>query len=524
VVLALVLMVSGAVLLGLELTASRVLAPAFGSSVEVWGAVLGAVLLALAVGYALGGRLADRVPRAMVLAATLATGAALIALVPVIDQPFLRFAARAGDDRVGALVAATIIFVLPAAFLAMSTPLAVRLCVRSLRVTGRTAGDLFAISTVGSIVGSLVTAFWLLPAFGVTGMLLVLASALGGAAALSAAIEMRTVPTLVIAGAAAIPALLVGGGFHTTADDVREAIAWTPEYRVGLAPRGAPPRLEGDLKLVHAEESRYHQISVADEPDNLRVLRFGRLRQSALNLDDPLDEPFEYVTWSHLGIAHAPDATRALVLGLGGGSAPRRFLESYAGLRVDAAEIDPAVVRVAQRYFRLPTDPRLTITVADGRRALDAHPGDLDMVLVDTFFADAIPFQMYTREFVELAHDRMRPGGAVVVNMHGSLVGEDSRLWRAVYKTYLSTFASVLVYPIAPGSPEVPQNVMLVATDRAVPSVEQLQATWSALRRTAPKAPDLTDAIESRWTEAVPLDDVPLLTDDFAPADALIPL
>jgi spermidine synthase len=143
---------------------------------------------------------------------------------------------------------------------------------------------------------------------------------------------------------------------------------------------------------------------------------------------------------------------------------------------------------------------------------------------VDTFFADSIPFSMYTREFVELAHERLRPGGTVVVNLHGSMVGEDSRLWRAVYKTYLSTFATVLAYPVDPESPEAIQNVMLVATDRAAPSVEQLQNTWQGLRREAPNAPDLTDAIASRWTETVALDDVPLLTDDFAPADALIPL
>jgi len=254
------------------------------------------------------------------------------------------------------------------------------------------------------------------------------------------------------------------------------------------------------------------------------VLRFGRLRQSGLNLKDPMDEPYEYAIYAHLGLAHAPDARRALILGLGGGSVPRRFLLSYDALQVEVAELDPAVVRVARQYFRLPTDPRLSVTVADGRRALEAHPGDIDTILVDTFFSDSIPFHMYTREFVELAHDRLRAGGNVVINMHGSMRGEDSRLWRAVYKTYRSTFSTVLAYPVEPDLPDAVQNVMLVATDRAPPSVERLQETWDATRGAAPRAPDLGAAIASRWTAPVPIDDVPLLTDDFAPADALIPL
>jgi spermidine synthase len=520
--LGLVLLLSGAALLGMELAASRVLAPAFGSSVEVWGALLAAVLLALAIGYSVGGRLADRWPDPLVLALTLTTSAVLVAVIPALDGPVLRVASRAGDDRAGALIAALLLFVLPAAFMAMSTPLAVRLCVRSLRVTGRTAGDLFAVSTVGSITGSLLTSFWLLPLLGVSQVMIAMAGTLGVAAVIAAAVGRRLVPALAIAGATGLVAVLVSIGAPSAEDRARDALSWAPAYRVGFSPDGRPPPLASGVRVLHAEESRYHQISVADEPGDLRVLRFGRLRQSAIVKDRPLEEPYPYAIWSHLPIAHAPRADRTLTLGLGGGSVPRRMLAAYPSMSVEVAELDPAVVDVARDWFGLPSDPRLQVRVADGRRDLQRHPGDLDVLAVDTFFADGVPFHLYTQEFARLAKERLAPGGSVLLNTHGSLTGSRSRLWRSIHRTYASVFRNVVVYPVSPDSPGDVQNVMLLATDAAIPSVEALQTRWAELRRSRPLAPDLSEAIASRWTRPVRTDDVPVLTDDYAPADSLL--
>src|ERR671937_9409 len=155
---------SGAVLLGVEIAASRVLAPFFGSSLYVWGALIGVVLSGLAAGYWAGGAAADRLPAAALLVGVLAVG--------------------------DALVAAALLFGPASIVLAGVTPIAVRLRARDLERLGRTAGRLFSVSTIGSIAGTFATAFWLIPELG-TDQLLGAAAAALFAAATAVAISRR---------------------------------------------------------------------------------------------------------------------------------------------------------------------------------------------------------------------------------------------------------------------------------------------------------------------------------------------
>ena len=168
---------SGAVLLGLELVASRVVAPFFGSSIFVWGALIGVVLAGLSVGYWIGGRLADRFRRRCSCSARSARRR-LILLIPVVDGWVLEQVVRNAGPRWNPLVATIVLFGLPSIVLATATPIAVRLRARLDRELGKTAGRLFAVSTAGSIVGTFATAFFLIPELGTNQLLGVLATAL----------------------------------------------------------------------------------------------------------------------------------------------------------------------------------------------------------------------------------------------------------------------------------------------------------------------------------------------------------
>ena len=144
---------------------------------------------------------------------------------------------------------------------------------------------------------------------------------------------------------------------------------------------------------------------------------------------------------------------------------------------------------------------------------------------VDTFFSDGIPFHLTTREFVERLHSRLTPGGVVLVNVIGAVEGDDSKLLRSLYRTYREEFPTVTLHPVWSrngGNPAIVRNVILLATDGPLPQKAFLQARWEALRRTHPKAADLTDAIGGRVDRPVRVDDVPTLTDDYAPTDALL--
>jgi spermidine synthase len=146
--------------------------------------------------------------------------------------------------------------------------------------------------------------------------------------------------------------------------------------------------------------------------------------------------------------------------------------------------------------------------------------------MIDAFFADAIPFHLFTAEFMELVRSKLNPGGVVITNTIGSITGESSRLFRSVYRTYRTAFPTVLVHPVMlPGDEgdDTIRNLMLVATEQAAPDKAFLAERWREIREQSNgRAPDLTKAIRDRRDAPVSVVGVPTLTDDYAPTDALL--
>ena len=241
--------------------------------------------------------------------------------------------------------------------------------------------------------------------------------------------------------------------------------------------------------------------------------------------DDPFRTRFEYADYLQLPLAYRPGTRKILYIGLGGGSAPKRTWRDFPATRIEAVEIDPEVVDIAYEYFELPRDPRLQVEVEDGRRFLAANEGPWDAIVVDAFYSDSIPFHLATREFLELARSRLAPGGVVSTNIIGAVRGAESRLFRSMLRTYRAVFPTVAIHPVREeGERDLTgiRNVILVAGEGAAPSKEFLQERWSEIRKQSPGAPDLTAAISSRVDAPVSTEDVPVLTDDYAPTDALL--
>ncbi len=534
-ILWIVVFVSGAVLLGVEITASRVLAPTFGSSLYVWGSLIGVVLAGLALGYALGGWLADRNPSWRLLTGVLAVGALLVLAIPLVDQDVLA-AITAWDPgpRLDPLLAAAALFGPMSIVLASVTPIAVRLAARSLERLGRTAGRLFSVSTAGSIAGTFATAFWLVPEHGTDQVLALGAAALLGAALLVAATRRRLFASLALASALlGVGAVVVALAPETSARlEGSEARNWSPLVRTRetRVPRLLDPAsvelLASGFTVKEARETRYHRMLVVED-DESRYLRFDNSFQSGMWLDDPIRTRFAYTDYLHLGIAYKPDTRRVLVIGLGGGALQKRLHRDFDDVEVTSVELDPDVVDAAYRWFALPRGDRLPVVVEDGRRFLREDSRRWDLIVVDAFYADGVPFHLTTLEFVELLRSRLVPGGIVATNVLGALKGDDSRLLRAVAKTYGGVFPTVRLHPVYEGPtdrvPEYARNVILIATERAAPGLRQLGASWAEVRALrAPTAPALGDAIRDRWSGALETDDVPYLTDGYAPTDALL--
>ncbi len=518
---------SGAVLLAVEITASRVLAPFFGNSLYVWGSLIGVVLAGLAIGYWGGGVLADRWPSTTLLIAVIVLGGLGVLAIPLIDGPVLE-AVVSWDPgpRLDPLVAAVALFAAPSIVLAAVTPIAVRLRAVTLANLGSTAGRLFSVSTVGSIAGTFLAAFWLIPELGTDQLLAVAAAALFAAAAI-VALGQR------IALAAACAAVALGGAVAIAAANAPEtggrltaatARNWSPVYRLrSERPLGGDVDYAG-FKVLYRKDTQYHRLAVVEEGDS-RILRFDSSFQSAMDLRDPFKTVYGYTDYLLLGLAYNPRAENMLFIGLGGGSAPKRVWRDFPQLQLQAVEIDPTVVDVAHRFFEVPRDRRLAITAEDGRQYLAKHDRRWDVIAIDTFYGDGVPFHMTTYEFLELARKRLATGGVIVTNLIGSLQGPDSKFFRSIYRTYRAVFPTVAVHPVLERGDSVSTdtlNVILVATESPAPSKDFLLARWRRVRAGSPAAPDLTKAIRGRVERTLPIRDVPTLTDDYAPTDALL--
>lgn len=527
-VIAVGVFVSGAVLLGMEIAASRVVAPFFGNSLFVWGALIGVVLTGLMIGYWVGGVAVDRAPARWLLVSTMTLGALGVLLIPLLDGPVLEFVVRWDPGpRLNPLVAATLLFGPASVLLAAATPIAVRLVARSLETLGRTSGGLFSISTAGSIFGTYATAFFLIPELG-TDQLLALAATVLAVACAAVAVSERVWP---VAAAALILAL--SGGIATSAlapDGTRrlsaaEATNWSPVTRQRARPSESLDRASKALNAVYAKDTEYHRLLITEDASN-RYLRFDNSFQSGMAIADPYESVFPYETVMQVGLAYRPDTKRVLHIGLGGGSIVKRMWRDFPELQMDVVELDKEVVSVARRFFALPDDPRIDVHVDDGRQYLLKNNDRFDLIVIDAFFSDSIPAHLATREFVELARSRLTTGGAIVTNIIGATQGEQSQLFRAIYRTYAEQFPTLAVHPVDddPGSPDDSdvRNIILVATDAPRPDRTSLLERWESIRTRHPGAPDLREAIETRREAPVPTDEVPTLTDDYAPTDALL--
>jgi spermidine synthase len=522
---------SGGVLLGLEIVASRVLAPYFGSSLFVWGALIGVVLAGLSIGYWAGGALADRYPTPYLLLGAMVVAAGLVLAIPAIDEWVLeRIVQWDPGPRLNPLLATIALFGAPSIVLGGVTPMAVRLVTRSIDHLGRTAGRLFAVSTAGSIAGTFATAFWLVPELGTEQVLAVGGVTLLVAATVTAIGARLLVPAVALAVAAAAFVPVVLALEPEQGQTLRGAAArnWSPLYRERDTQTPSvldPASVDGNGFTVRfAKDTRYHRLVVADDNES-RYMRFDSSFQSGMYLKDPFRTRFRYTDYLDLGLAYNPDARRVLFVGLGGGSAPKRMWRDFPRLDLHVVELDPDVVTAARRWFALPQDQRLQVDVEDGRRWLARNDGRWDVIVIDAFYSDSVPFHLTTVEFLELARTRLAPGGVIVSNIIGSVTGEQSRLLRSMHRTYRAVFPTVTLHPVnleSDRDPSTIRNIILVATESPLPSRAFLAERWEGLRERSRGAPDLAPAFRDRWEREVPFRDVPLLTDDYAPTDALL--
>lgn len=522
--LTLAVFTSGMTTLAIELTASRLLGNVFGTSNLVWANVIGLMLLYLTVGYYVGGWLADRTPRAARLYQIIIWGAFFSGLVPLIARPVLVGAANAvigyeAGVAFGSFLAVLVLFAVPITLLGCVSPFAIRIAVQEVNATGKIAGRLYAISTLGSLLGTFLPTLLTIPQLGTSGTFFLFAAILLivafvglltlGKEGQKVAIRLAPLPVLL-----AILFILLRSGTL----------------------RPAP----ADSQLLYETDSAYNYIQVLETTTPLGRVVDGQFeiiwevgtRQLRLNEGQGIhsiwhpEQRYYGGTWDMFLAApfftDRPQPRSLCVIGLAAGTITTQFADVYGqAILMDGIEIDPAIVEVGRRYFGM-TQPNLRVMIEDGRfglKRLGIQGVKYDLIAADAYRVPYVPWHMTTVEFFEEVRALLTKDGAVAINV-GRTVNyatgvQDRRLVEAITNTMQQVFPSVYTL-------DVPEsfNTILIATVKPT-TLENLSRNRSALPQDA--HPLLIQALDTAAKSVRPTvaSDV-LFTDDRAPVETII--
>ncbi|MGI8779349.1 MAG: spermidine synthase [Solirubrobacteraceae bacterium] len=480
--LELLVFVVGMATLGSEIAVARLIAPFFGDSTIVWANTIAVVLVALSIGYWFGGRLADRHPHLQGLCLLVLASSVLLAVVPIVAQPLLSLSVDAFDDVsvggfAGSLFGVLALVSIPVLMLGAVSPWAIRLKLERVEDSGETAGRMYAISTVGSLIGTFSASLLLIPLVGTQRTFLVYAIALAGVAALGLGRRWLLAPL-------AVGALL-------------------------LVPVGVV-KASGDGTVVHEAETIYQYARVVQYADGRRQLELneGQAIHSIWRRDTVLTGNY----WDgHLTLPFTVRDTppeKVAMLGVAGGTVARAYAKYFPDTIIDAVEIDGELFDIGRRWFGLEDRPELRVHADDARPFLRKTRERYDFIFLDTYRQPYIPFYLATKEFFELARARLAPGGAVIINVGHP---ENSpRLEQVLTATMGAAFEHV-VRDAVTGT-----NTLLMGSTVA-PSRERLQA---AALKLPPELRRVALADAKRLEGPLPGGEV--YTDDRAPVEWLV--
>jgi spermidine synthase len=487
--------ISGMTSLAVEMLATRLLGPDFGTSNLVWASVIGLILIYLTVGYFLGGYWADRSPCYRTLYTILAWAAFTVGLTPLIARPVLWLASDAFDELqvgilAGSFTSVLVLFFVPVTLMGTASPFAIRLAVSDPRRVGQVSGRIYAISTLGSFIGTFLPVLLLVPMIGTTYTFMVFAGLLN---------------------LVALIGLWQSSGW-------RSALPWlwmplVLAFLTWWLGSGPVKKTPGQ---IYETESTYNYIQVL-EREGYRYLRLNE-GQGVHSMWHPTELGFGG-PWQQFLVApffnpapYDPQRVQNMaIVGLAAGTTARQATAVFGPIPIDGFEIDPEIIRVGREYFDM-NEPNLNAIAQDGRIAL-AHSDRLYSIIgVDAYRPPYIPWHLTTQEFFQIVRDHLTDDGVLVINVGRSPT--DRRLIDGLVGTIGSVFPSVYVM-------DVPDSFNSIVYATVQPTdLLNLYANFDALRQRSDVHPLLVESIMLAILNMQPTPDTTTVyTDDLAPIE-----
>ncbi len=495
--LLLTVFISGMTTLAAELAASRLIGAVYGTSNIVWASIIGLILIYLTAGYFLGGWWADRSPSASLMYRVIAWGAFTLGLVPYIASPVLKSAARAFEGLQAGLLAGSflgvlILFSIPITLLGTVSPFAIRLSISEPTDAGKISGKIYAVSTLGSFLGTFLPTLYTIPALGTRFTFLIFSLLL----------------------------LLIALTGLILTDRVLSAIKliWMPLTLIIIAILARNLTIKESPGQLLERESAYNYIQV-QEVNGFTVLRLNE-GQGVHSIYQPdnfrYGGPWEQFLVGPFFYKHnlPQDVKSMAIIGLAAGTTARLASMVYDGIQIDGFEIDDEIVAVGREYFALNIQ-NLNVVVGDGRLNLDRSTKQYDIIAVDAYRPPYIPPHMTTVEFFSIVKSHLTKNGTLAIN--AASVPGDRRLVNGLASTLGVLFPSVYIVDI-PGS----LNTMIFATVSTT-SIEDFMDNLDELKQLGSIHPLL---IEAMYTTLANLgndyEKTEIFTDDRAPIEWIV--
>lgn len=473
--------ISGAVVMMLELTGSRIIAPYLGTSTFIWTSLIGIILASLSGGYYYGGIYADKYPETKRLGHILMGAGLGILVVGLISQMVLSIVqVYVINIRIASVLAASILFGLPGFLLGMVSPMAVRLRLKDVNTSGSTIGRLYALSSVGSIVGTFLVGFYLLGLIGSRNTLFLLSGVM----------------------------LLISMPFYRSKDSyLMLALVVIAPFILSFGDKD---------NSVRRYETEYNAVTIMDldsyatSKKPVRLMKLANEHSSAMYLHgDSL--VFNVMRFYELAMHFNPGLKNTIMIGGAGYNVPTYYQKKYSNVNMDIVEIDPGLTKLAIKEFRFKPSNKVKAIHADGRIYLNRKNKEYDAIFMDAYKSlYSIPFHLVSKEAMKAVANNLTKDGFMQANVISAINGPNSSLLLSVIATAKTVFPVVKLFKVSPAQRplDAVQNVMIVAF-KSEPNYSERSSN-----------PCLQSYLDTEIDlEKLPYKDALILTDDFAPVE-----
>ncbi len=492
----------GGLIMALEMVGSRFLTPFFGNSVFTWASIISMVLLALAIGYFIGGSLAEKKPQVISIAYIILLAAFFTLIIPLYFENLFKFIYKhIPDIRLGGFLGALSILFFPLSLMGIYSPYSVKLGMKYSNSPGKVSGTIYAISTIGSIVGTLGVTFFLIPNIGSNAI----AESLSFIAFLSAfsltVLQFKNKDNTKIKKTPVVLSLSVYLVFFVL-------VVFSAEIKSLLGIEQKKSKY-----IIEEIESNYNHIIIKQKGEYISM-SFSRFKskytESKINIFNDDELPVSYTQTMPVSLVYTKNPKKLLMIGLGGGMITKYIHKYIPQINITGVELDEKVLAMAKKYFKLKEDSNYKIFIKDGRLYLNESKNIYDIIMVDAYKGGYIPFHLCTREFYLLVKKHLTSKGAVALNLHSG-----SKLYPRIINTLKDVFEHVDLYKSGTSS-----NIIAIAYLSNKMEPDTLLKNAQTLQNNYRFYYDLTELLKLKTT-APSFNKQKILTDDFAPINYL---